>query len=138
VNGPADDAAVQLHRQAQAASLLLGAAEYLADAKRVKNSTESRFLLAYQAALHALNAILLVGGASANDRQGSHRQRIDAARELAPNGADLLERIDAARLSRNKIAYGGGAVEAGLLSSTLGDVASLIELANSFIREQPF
>ena len=134
MNGPADDSAVQLHRRAQAASLLVGAAEYLADAKRAKNSTESRFLLAYQAALHALNAILLVGGASANDRQGSHRQGIDAARELAPDGADLLERIDAARLSRNRIAYGGGAVESAVLASTLGDVASLIELADSLIR----
>ena len=117
----------------RAESLLVHAGHLSADARRSENHIESRFLLAYQASLHLMNAILVAGRSSSTTLRGTHRSRIAGCSALLPESSGLFIRIDEARSLRNRITYDGDSLDETVLESTERDLDCLIELASGYV-----
>lgn len=131
--GVVDDSA---GRDVEAAQNLVGkASEHVEDAEREVNHGSSRFLLAYQAALDLMNAVLKAAGKKVTSGPGGHIARIDGCKAELPGAAELWERIDDARQRRNRIAYDGMETDADLVEAFAADLKELTEKVKVFIRD---
>ena len=117
----------------RAEGLLVHAEHLSTDARRTDNHVESRFLLAYQASLHLMNAILVAGQSSSATLRGTHRSRIAGCRSLLPDSSSLFLRIDESRALRNRITYDGDSLGETALESTQHDLDELMALADGFV-----
>lgn len=70
-----------------AQTLLVKAGEHVADADRDVNHGSSRFLLAYQAALDLMQAVLRAAGRRVTFGPGGHIARIEGCQALMPAGS---------------------------------------------------
>lgn len=113
-----------LHEKAQ---------EHVEDAERTENHASSRFLLAYQASLDLMNAILRSAGQRITSGPGGHIRRIEACKQLMPEHAELFERIDDARHRRNRITYDGAAPREEIVDELTSDVEALARRTAEYV-----
>lgn len=114
-----------------ARELLDSAREHAEDAGRSVNSASGRYLLAYQGALDAMNAILKAAGYRITSGLAGHMVRIEKCSDLLPSDSELFERVDDARQMRNKLSYDGGGLSVDAVEEFVDDLQKLIEVAEA-------
>jgi len=95
------------------------------DAKVEEVSIEGRFLLAWQATVDVMNALLQTAPESRKLPRGTHIDRIDRCRRIAPEVSEALDGINDSRHRRNLIAYSGHGAEVDVLARLLRDLAAI-------------
>ena len=106
-------------------SLLKRCRALVADAMVEAVSMEGRFLLAWQAAVDVMNALVRSGPNGGKPPRGTHADRIEQCRAIAPELSSALDGINESRQRRNLIAYSGHGAEVDVLIRLLADVAAV-------------
>jgi len=116
-------------------SFLNRAKQFAADGNREALASESRQVLLHNAAIAACDAILAIEGQRVVGADGGHLLRLDAAHRILPGDhADLFERLDESRASRNQASYAADLVPLADAEETAVAVSQLIELADERVR----
>jgi hypothetical protein len=114
-----------------ATDFLTRARQFAGDAAHRDLAPESRQLLLHQAVVSCCDAVLAIEGRRVVGSDGGHRLRIGEVSKLLPGDHwELFERLDDARMTRNRVSY-GAIVLAPDWDDAAGDVAELLALAEA-------
>jgi hypothetical protein len=110
----------------RARDLVEKARGHLGDLGGGRIGSASGYLLAYQACLDCMTAILLASGKRVRAGAGGHVEMIRAVQQEVSARADLLDELDASRAERNRVAYEGE-------DPSDSEVAALAEIATQLV-----
>lgn len=117
-----------------AADFLDRAKDFVKDARVAGLSDETRLLVLHSATVAACDAVLSISGFRIVGSEGGHRLRIEkSAALLGDVDAELFERLDDARLSRNDVSYALGMVPTEDVMASAEAVDRLIEHAQALV-----
>jgi hypothetical protein len=119
-----------------ARTFLAAARAHLASAQAPEIDPSSAYLLAYEALKQTLDAALLADGKRVRGGDGAHAARVAEVRNMLPQEAALLARVDVARRQRNRTSYDAVSVGAQQLATVVADAHALIAAVEAYVDQQ--
>lgn len=121
----------------EAAKRLAQARDHLASANLDGTDPQSAYILLYSAAHKATSAALLAAGRRVSAGDGAHKLQIsETAKLLGEKHAQLMTRLDRARIQRNRVAYESTTVGQNELTALRNATEETIGAVEAFVEKR--